>query len=126
MKGAFVRIDIHCLMVSGVSLTPLMAQILFDAVCLMLREGRGAKRIKDPEIEGEVRTEFEEGLLGTISGVRFTAIVETEMGKGRVNYLARPIDAASRNKYEWASFASIEDLIDFASHQPSRTAPMYN
>ena len=121
-----MRNDIYCLMTSGVSLTSRMFDILFDTACLMLKKDEGRKIIKDPEIEGEVRTNFEEQLLGSVGGIEFHATIETEFGTGNVKYLVRQIDAERRNKLEWVPFFSIEDLIEELNSPPSRKTPILN
>ena len=121
-----MRNDIHCLMTAGVSLSRRMADVLFDTACLMLKEGKERKNIKDPEIEGEVRTHFDQQVLGSISGVEFRATVETNLGTGDVKYLVRPVDAERRNKMEWVPFFSIKDLVEALNPPASRMAPMFN
>lgn len=113
-------------MASGVSLTPRMADILFDTACLMLKKGEGRKIVRDEELEGEIRTNFDERVLGAIGGVEFRATIETEMGTGSVKYLVRPIDAERRNELDWVPFFSIEDLVEELTAPPSRMAPAYN
>lgn len=125
-KDFQLRNDIHCLMVSGVSLSSLMADVLFDTACIMLKEGSSRKIIKDPDIEGEIRTHFDEQALGGIAGVEFRATVETSMGTGNVKYLVRPIDANRRNEYEWAPFFSVEEMLDELNAPPSRRVSAYN
>jgi len=113
-------------MTSRVSLTSRMADVLFDTACLMLKKGEGRKRIKDIEIEGEIRTDFTDRVLSSVGGVEFIATVETELGAGTVKYLVRPADVEKRNKLEWAPFFSIEDLMEELAAPPSRQTPMYN
>ena len=112
-------------MTSGVSLTPHQSDVLFDAACLMLKRGRERQNIKDPAVEGEVRTKFEEQALGGICGIEFHATVETDMGTGNVKYLVRPFDA-KRRELEWTSFSSFEELEAELNAHPSRYAPAYN
>lgn len=121
-----MRNSVYCLMTSGVSLSPRMADVLFDTSCLMLKKGEGRKIVRDPEIEGEIRTLFAEQVLGSVGGVEFHATVETELGTGNVKYLVRPADAERRNKLEWVPFFSVEDLIEKLESPPSRMAPLFN
>ena len=121
-----VRNNIYCLMVSGVSLSRRMADVLFDTACMMLKKGEGRKRIKDIEIEGEIHTGFQDHRLGSVSGTEFIATVETELGSGTVKYLVREIDAEHRNKGEWVPYFSVEDLMDEIASPPSRMNPACN
>jgi len=111
-------------MVRNTSLTPRMKDVLFLAAVEMLKAGKEKKRIHDEEIEGEIHTTFEEQSLVTTSGVRFTATVETNLGKGKVNYLVRPIDAAlKKHGTHWKSFDSIEELlVDLVASSRRQTA----
>ena len=118
--------NLYCLMTAGVSLTPRMADVLFDAACTMLREGRGRKAIRDPDMEGEIRTTFEERMLGWIGGVEFHATIETESGTGKVKYLVRSADVERRNELEWVAYSSTEELMADLNSPPSRRAPMSN
>ena len=115
---------IYCLMTSRAALTPRIADILFDTACLMLKEKKERKTVRDEEaeIEGEVRTHFDERMLGSIGGVEFRATLETQAGTGDVKYLVRAVDAESRNKLEWAPVFCIEDVVP----PPSRMAPANN
>jgi hypothetical protein len=92
----------------------------------MLKESKGRKVIKDPEMEGEVRTSFVRKFLVSLSGVEFHATVETSFGTGHVKYLVNPIDAARRNELEWMPFFSVEDLMEEAPSTPSRWNPTSN
>jgi len=86
--------DIACLMVQQVSLTDGMrSALLMTAREMMLREGEkgaGKRRVKNDDIEGLVRTHFLPAQLGSFSGIEFLAEVETDLGKGKVKFIADP------------------------------------
>ena len=111
-------------MTSRAAITPRIADILFDTACLMLKEKKERKNVKDEEaeIEGEVRTQFDERMLGSIDGVEFRATLDTQDGTGDVKYLVRAIDAEKRNQMVWAPVFSIEDVVP----PPSRMTPTNN
>ena len=121
-----MRDDIHCLMTAGVSLTRRACDALFDTACQIIKDGRKKQAVRDDGIEGEIRTEFEEQVLGSIGGVEFHATVETEMGTGKVKFLVRPADAKRRNELEWTTFPSMEALEAELNSPPSRRTPAYN
>ena len=107
-----MRNRIHCLVTSSVNLNEKMVGVLFDAACLMLRDSSTAKKFKDSRFEGKIRTSFAERTLGTISGTEFSAEIESELGKGHVKFLVRPIDAQFRNELEWVPAFSMSDLLE--------------
>lgn len=111
---------VYCLMVQSISLTNYERCLLFDIACEMARKGVNSKRIEDPEMEGVVKTDFEEKLIGGIGGVEFFAEVATELGEGKVKFLVRPADIEERNGYDWFPVTSISDL--YPDH-PSHSAP---
>lgn len=112
---------VYCLMVQSISLTSSERRLLFDIACEMVKKGINSKKIKDPEMDGIIKTNFEEKLVGAIGGVEFFAEVGTELGEGKVKFLVRPADIEERNKCDWFPVTSISDL--YPDH-PSHSAPL--
>lgn len=122
-----MRDKIHCLMTSSVFLSSNMRNVLFDVACEMMGSNAGRKRFADGDFEGVVTTSFESKILSGISGVEFTAEVETELGKGKVKFLVRPADVKTRNELEWFPlFFNKEGVPVGLDESPSRRAPMCN
>ena len=84
----------NCLMVQRVSLTDSTRNTLLLAAIEMLRrrgeKGAGRRRVKTDDIEGLISTRFRPAFLGSISGIEFSADVETDLGKGKVRFLVDP------------------------------------
>lgn len=107
-----MRNSVHCLMITSVSMTPSMADLLFDTACLMIRGNSRARKLSNLEMEGRLTTSFKEQSFAGISGIEFLAEVETELGKGKIKFLVRPMDS-ERRRLDWSLFTSEEEL---ASH----------
>ncbi len=99
-----MRMQIHCLMTSSVRMSEKKADMLFEMACLMLRDRLENKYILDEEMAGKITTKFDKHCLGSIEGTKFTAEIETDLGRGMVTYLVRDADVESRSKGVWKIF----------------------
>lgn len=83
---------IYCLMQTQVVLTNTMSDELYETACLMYARGESRAHIVMEDMEGVVNTSGEKTALVWITGVKFTAEVETELGKGMVSFIIRTHD----------------------------------
>ena len=58
----------------------------------MFRKGESRKSIKTTDYEALLQTSFQYGVLGSVGGTRFSAVVETGGGKGAVEFIIRDGD----------------------------------
>lgn len=84
--------DIYCLIVKGGFLTDEMRNELFDEAQEMLKIGRKKRKIKSHEMEGEIRTRFKISCLFGFAGIIFYALIETDKGIIKIDYVIRPTD----------------------------------
>lgn len=101
----FISMNIHCLMVSGLSLTDSLRTRLFIVACNMAKNGNARKILKEDDCAGMVTTEYKSANMGGISGVVFHADLEMEERQGKVRFIVRPTDISARNMEEfvWAT-----------------------
>ena len=83
---------IHCLFVAKGSLNDYARIVLLAAAVELMRSERASKQFKADQCEGRVRTEFRTCVLGGISGVKFAAVIESEHGTAKIEYLVEPRD----------------------------------
>lgn len=121
-----MRDKIYCLMTASVSLTPTMADTLFDTACAMIKGDTRKKRFRVEGFEGVVTTQFESKSLHGVCGDEFFAEVESELGKGSIKFLVREADAKVRNELAWVPLSFMEDVPMGLDPTPSRQKPMYN
>jgi hypothetical protein len=93
-------------------LTDEMRDALFDVACLMIKFGSRKRRVKSDDMEGSVTSSYAERAFAGLSGVEFFAEVETNLGRGKIKFLVRPVDLEKRALLEWSSFSTIEELLD--------------
>lgn len=85
-----MSVPVHCLMVSGLSLTDSNRSTLFDAAQQMVRNGQTRRKIKGPDFEGIVTTNGEVALMGSVAGYVFHAEIEGEKHHCKASYLIAP------------------------------------
>lgn len=102
--------QVHCLFVSGISLTEEMHEVLYLAACSMIRKDARSQNIKRPNLEGKIRTAFTERVLVGMSGIEFYADLEMEGAKGRVKFLIRPGDYDHRGQWAYSDLSDDETL----------------
>ncbi len=74
-------------MVSGVTLTSEVREALYQAAKRIARKSESWGRVKDESCEGRVQTDYSHVLLGSASGIKFTAEVESERGTTKVSFI---------------------------------------
>jgi hypothetical protein len=83
---------IYCLMVTGAALSDAIRNVLFDKAQELVRNGPPKVRLVHDDFEGQITTDGDTELMGSISGQVFNAVVETDRMKTTVRYLVRPGD----------------------------------
>ena len=93
---------IFCLMLGGIGLTNEGRTLLYRTACEMYQKNLSYVSVKSMEYEGVVRTKLSYGRIGSISGTKFTADLETEQGKSHVDFIVQDWDLQTVLKYgEW-------------------------
>lgn len=90
---------IYCLMQTQVVLTDEMSDALYDTACEMYKNDERRAPVMTEDMEGQVRTSFDKAALVWISGMKFTADIETDLGKGKVTFIVRTDDIPSRDRF---------------------------
>ncbi len=100
--------QIICIMVSGFSLTVAMRdQLVFRAV-EMYKMNKSKQIIKADDFEGMVQTDFRHVALGGVSGINFSAEIESTRGKIFVRYLVRVNDLEKGGLMLWSDSEAVE------------------
>ncbi|MES3004786.1 MAG: hypothetical protein V4690_01585 [Patescibacteria group bacterium] len=89
-------------------MTPEMRKKLFMTAREMLVAREYRKGFLTEESAGVVVTSFKEGMLGQITGVAFSAEVESDKGRGTVTYLVNPKEIGNMDDAQWIS---LQDYI---------------
>lgn len=82
-------------MARNIALNDAMRTQLFLMACEMALNGRYRRTFKRSDMEGYVTTDYKEGRIASLTGVFFTAKVETELGSGEIEFLVRPADVSA-------------------------------
>jgi hypothetical protein len=96
-------LKVFCVMLSGAALSTVVSNKLFSTAVEMYRKDVKKQSIKENGLEGRVRTDFQHVAMGSISGVRFFADVESEKGKTSIEYLVRIRDLTEEITEEFLS-----------------------
>ncbi len=95
---------IYCMLNSSTPLTKGMGMELFRVARKMLLERKSREGFLSEEMGGVVTTTFRENSVGQISGVVFSAEVESNGGRGQVVYLVNPTDVVEdTDGFQWVS-----------------------
>ena len=78
---------LSCLMVAGISLTDDLREIFYQAAKLLAEKGRTSVPLKQDDCEGQLKTDFRTVCLGSLAGIRFEAVLETETGTGKAVFI---------------------------------------
>lgn len=84
--------DIYCLGFAGIPLSPEALKVLFFGAQAMFDGSERKKRVNFPFVTGEIKTDFQAGVLGSVSGYLFHADIDTPRGSTNVRYLVRQAD----------------------------------
>jgi len=95
-------------MFSGAPLRDSLRSVLFSVARDMIEQKQSRQVIHSDFMEGEVITQAQTHVMGGVTGVKFHAHVEWELGKTTVDYIVRAGDLPD---YDRASWMSIEDYI---------------
>lgn len=103
--------DLLCLMTSGLSLTDEMAHLLLRTAVDMIRKRARKQNFKSAEGEGRLTTDFAYALLGCSGGTQFEAEVETNLGKGRVRFIAKDLTPEQLELGAWVCLPTFAELF---------------
>jgi len=100
-----------CLVLQNISLSPSMRLQLVNITKQLAKTGKNLIKIKEKDIEGNLRTKWETVMVGSFVGIRFHAEVETEYGSGKVVFLMDEEELRSDLVYDeensfWANLSS--------------------
>jgi hypothetical protein len=62
---------------------------IYMTACEMVRDQLEGKNVKGDGFEGRVTTEFTDAVVGQLSGISFTAELETQFGNGKIRFFIR-------------------------------------
>lgn len=95
--------NIYCYGVSGVPLTAAACDLLFTTACQMAASHKDQRKARNDDIQAILETEFEHGVIGSLSGMVFTADVVTEKGASAVKFLVKTdVDPEAYRKAKWS------------------------
>lgn len=96
---------IYCLMFGGKGLTDRISSVLYKAACKMFQTNSKKKSVKFSDSEAIIRTQFSTAIIGSISGTKFVADVESDEGKTHVEFLVAnsDLDRAIKEGATWMS-----------------------
>lgn len=76
-----------CLMVCGVPLTSEVREALYQAAKRIARKSESWGRVKGEFCEGLIQTDYAHTMIGSASGIKFTAEVESERGTTKASFI---------------------------------------
>jgi hypothetical protein len=94
-------LKIYCLLVSGLPLSEEMCDALHKGARRTVRTGKSRRKIRGSNFEGRVETTNEYVSLGTIAGVYFTGIVESNTFVTKVRFIVRTADLEGLDDAVW-------------------------
>jgi hypothetical protein len=110
----------------GCNLSEAACDALFCAACDCIKKGKRSQKVKNDDVEGEVHTEYESGMTGSIGGILFEGDIDTEEGSTQVKYIVLPHDLQkARKNVHWVKW---EDFLEEMrrSHKKSSEAHQWN
>lgn len=97
----------YCLMVAGQPLSTPVRRILFRTAREMARSGQTRKHVRADDVEGVVSTAFRHESFAAISGIAFSAEIETSQGKTTAKYIVRVADLDADEEGEWSPWVNM-------------------
>lgn len=81
--------QLSCLVIDrkGPSVSMVMNEVLYQKATQMWSDGEGEADLAGQDFTAKLTTEGRPSLLGTFSGIAFTAVVHWEAGKTRIDFL---------------------------------------
>ncbi len=105
-------------MFAGRGLTDEMRSLLYTEAYALAKKFRRKKKVRHDRFEGTVRTEYKYGLLGEIGGIIFHAVVESDAGTTKVDFLVTSADLPQIPPEDgiwasapWLEGARFEDVV---------------
>jgi hypothetical protein len=118
--------NVYCLATRDIVISPWVEAVLFDVACVMLESKFERLVLYDFDLMGDVRTDFAERTIGSISGVEFCATIETNAGTGRVNYLVRRADVEVWREVMDVFSSAVHEALRAMGLRSSRRVPAFN
>ena len=84
--------EIFCLVVTNGTLNDYLRNVLFLAAIRLIRDRTERCKLHTSRCEGFVRTEFRAASLGSLSGIKFVGLVDSNAGRVEVSYIVRERD----------------------------------
>lgn len=94
---------IYCLMTSGLPLTGAMRDYLLVVARQMATSGDQKRAFRTDDFEGAIYTKGQSATIGTVSGVHFTAVIESNQITTRVSYIVPRGELPEMDELEWVS-----------------------
>lgn len=91
----------YCVMIPRGRLTVSLCNKLFQAARTAVLEKREEINLDDPYCWGVVRTEMKNATLGGVTGILFSAKIESETGVVEVTYIIRRKDLEKTEDLVW-------------------------
>ncbi len=104
---------IYCLMTSGTPLTKIMRDHLFTVAREMVANGTSKRAFRTDDFEGAVYTKGESANMGCISGVYFTAVIESAQISTKTKFIVPTGELEDLDKAKW------HDVFPWQSDKPS-------
>ena len=100
--------QIYCLTVEGGPLNDSLRNLLFVTAQEMMEENKGTRIIGSSVVQGEIKTENEQAVIGGFCGTIFRANLDTKWGSFSVGFVVRPTRKFKSVNMKWGRIP-IED-----------------
>lgn len=94
-----MEFKIYCLMSKGM-VTDGVRDVLFDTAQDMVQKKKSRYRISRESFEGEVTTKGKTACIGSVSGIVFHALVETQERRVQLSFIVRESDVRAEDNDE--------------------------
>ncbi|HVV15047.1 MAG TPA: hypothetical protein VHD55_01440 [Candidatus Paceibacterota bacterium] len=101
-------------MVRGTGITNSMSSLLYRTAMQMVQEKKSSKKFKGGDCQGVLSTEWKYAGMGTISGLQFSAKVESAAGTTEVTFIIRSLDLDEPDDDSWEAVPDQETFDRYA------------
>ena len=112
---------IYCLMVSGLPISPLLRNVLYNLAFEMAERRKTKRTFKANEYDGQISTDYRESWIGTVYGTLFSARVDTNAGSTCAEFLIN-LDVATTERCDEEVEEGAQDSTHWTRFGP-RTTP---